>query len=454
MKHNAKAKQRRGSVLLLSLFVTGMIAVLALNFMSTMDNQINIARDQAASLHADLAAQAGLEYAQRQLLLNNRWEGTNNKQIPFADGPAFNINRLTDLEDELFESDVTLSVIGLQSAAIAQFEAILRVKPGDPLLDKAFSVLGDSQAENLQINGDYLLVDESGHLWQRDSDFDSYVRIDDNGNSFLAANGANEFEMRASKRQTNNTGNKSNAKTNKREIHVLYDESQVKGIWAIKPDVTPQIDYRRIESSGSLYNYIKAKQRFAKNQNQLEEDVHAPGWNLDVYLEDNDEYLLVENTLQLTDFASDKVVVVMLNPGDSFIINNCTLSKGLVVWAEDDFDFHQLARNTIKLAGNNSIGSIGNSVGILAPACEITTSGGLLQKAAGLSIVHSLNQVSRLIHTGVFIVLNSTQHLYDSDFTYGSQVAVSPPPGTIFFSGLPTVGIKKLYETGNFALSR
>ena len=68
-----------GSVLLMVLLVTGLIATMALSFANSMATQIQLARDHAATLHADLAAQSGLEYAQRRLFLDPLWQGTNGR---------------------------------------------------------------------------------------------------------------------------------------------------------------------------------------------------------------------------------------------------------------------------------------------------------------------------------------------------------------------------------------
>ncbi len=457
--------RERGSVLLLSLIITGMIAMLSLAFMSNMEGQLNVARDQAASLHADLAAQAGLEYAQRQLLLDSSWDGTQQQQLSFADGAAFRVDRHTVAENKLFESDVHLSVEGLQSAAIARFEAILRVSSGDPLLDKAYSVLGDSQSENLKIGGDYLIIDEADHLWQRNNDFGGRVYLDDDGKSFLDSDDEDDFEMFASNKRDGHRGNnKGNNKGNnrrnkgkrdstKQEIHVLHGENGIEGIWTFKQRSVPIIDMQRIDCDGALYNYNPAQQPFANNQWQMEDDIHAPGWELDMFLEDNDDYLLIENTNLLSDLSSDQVVVVLLNAGETITLNNCILRKGLVVWTETDYDFQQVARNQLLLIGHNVIGGDANNIGLLAPGCEISTQGGLMQNTDGLSIVHSLAQVSRLLSHGVFIVLNNTQSLYDSDFNYDRQVSLAPPAGIQFFGELPSVEIEKLYESNDFASS-
>jgi hypothetical protein len=210
---------------------------------------------------------------------------------------------------------------------------------------------------------------------------------------------------------------------------------------------------QRIDCDGALYNYNPAQQPFANNQWQMEDDIHAPGWELDMFLEDNDDYLLIENTNLLSDLSSDQVVVVLLNAGETFTLNNCILRKGLVVWTETDYDFQQVARNQLLLIGHNVIGGDANNIGLLAPGCEISTQGGLMQNTDGLSIVHSLAQVSRLLSHGVFIVLNNTQSLYDSDFNYNRQVSLAPPAGIQFFGELPSVEIEKLYESNDFASS-
>ena len=66
----------RGSVLLLTLVVTGLIAMVSLSFGAPVDARVEVAREEAASLRTELAAQSALEWARRQLALDPQWKGT------------------------------------------------------------------------------------------------------------------------------------------------------------------------------------------------------------------------------------------------------------------------------------------------------------------------------------------------------------------------------------------
>ncbi|MDP6963296.1 MAG: hypothetical protein QGF46_03930, partial [Planctomycetota bacterium] len=312
----------------------------------------------------------------------------------FADGPAFEVQRQSSTPYSVFESEVNLKIRGYQSAAEAQFEAIINVTAGDPLLDKAISILGDSEMENIQINGNYLIVDEGQRLWQEQ--------------------GVNKNNRTWGRRFT--------------------------------PDPCLCID--RLASSGKLFNYKTYKQPFAERQKQLQTDVFAPDWSLDCYLENNPDVVVFSEQKSISNQDYDQLVVVVLGANKKFTITDCTLSRGLVVWAEDDYDFLGKERNTIRLKGHNQIGGTG-SIGILAPGAQITTQGGLQQDVSGLSIVHSLNKVVRLNHHGVLIVLNDIKRLYDSSFSYNSTISTAIPPGIKFYGKLPRVQLTKLYESTN-----
>lgn len=154
-----------GSVLLLSLLITGLIATMTLSFANSMSTQIQVARDEAATLHADLAAQSGLEYAQRRLLLDPLWEGTVDGPLMFVEDGFFSVTRKEGKGSKILPTEVGLILEGQRSESLARYETQLHVNPGDPLLDKAVSVLGDVSGSNIHIDGDYLILDAPGWLW-------------------------------------------------------------------------------------------------------------------------------------------------------------------------------------------------------------------------------------------------------------------------------------------------
>ena len=170
---------RTGSVLLLSLLVTGMIATIALSFATSMGTQIQLTRDQAATLHADFASQSGLEYAQRRLLIDPMWQGTADGPLLYTDDTTFTIVRLTKEGSMVLPTEVSVLIEGRQPFAASRLEALLHVNPGDPLLDKAVTVLGDASGSNIKIEGDYMLLDEPGWLWNFRIDLIPDVQADD-----------------------------------------------------------------------------------------------------------------------------------------------------------------------------------------------------------------------------------------------------------------------------------
>lgn len=156
---------RAGSILLLSLLITGLIATVTLSFANAMSTQIQLSRDQAVTLQADLAAQSGLEYAKRQLRIDPLWTGTLEGPLTFAEGATFSIARKEGQGSKVLPTDVELVLEGQVEDSLARYETELQVNPGDPLMDKSVSVLGDVTGSNIRIDGDYMILDAPGWLW-------------------------------------------------------------------------------------------------------------------------------------------------------------------------------------------------------------------------------------------------------------------------------------------------
>jgi hypothetical protein len=152
-------------VLLLSLLITGLIATMTLSFANSMGTQIQVSRDEAATLHADLAAQSGLEYAKGRLRIDPLWTGTVDGPMMFTEEGFFTVTRKEGQGSKILPTQVGLILEGQLAESFARYETELSVNPGDPLLDKAVSVLGDISGSNIRIDGDYLVLDAPGWLW-------------------------------------------------------------------------------------------------------------------------------------------------------------------------------------------------------------------------------------------------------------------------------------------------
>ena len=475
---------QNGSVLLMTLLVTGMIATLSLTFASSMGTQIQIARDQAATLHADLAAQSGLEYAKRRLLIDPMWDGTLGAPLLYADGTTFSVLRQDGEGSLVLPTEVALMVEGNQSASKARFEVLLYVNPGDPLLDKAISVLGDASGSNIKIEGDYLLLDAPGWIWDFRLDLIPDVQLD----TRLSDTELNEKQVKLDSRsvakknadkskgydsdgvKTDKVDNKDKDKDKDKSssstpevpvaisstiddllLHIRKENFQVQGVWARGTDgEATYIGLDRVEALGSLHNFSSTLYSWANNQVRERQPVHAPGWDFSSYLPANAKIRVFDHITSVTDLVIDETALFLLDEGQTLNLQNVNFGGGMVVWTETDYDYTGEPRNPIQLAGQNTFGGGTKgleNIGILAPGSSLTVSGSSRHAITGYTVLHSLTQVRRFQHRGVIIILNSATDVFDSSFEHDSSIGNKPPESLMFFGDLPGVRVEQVIES-------
>jgi len=482
----------------MTLVVIGLISAITISFTGSMITQLQVSRDQKAAVHAELSAQSGLEFAKRQLLFDPLWDGTDDDPLMFTEGSAFLIERLPGSESKFMPTQVKLGVAGLQSAAKSEFLVHLRVDPGDPLLSKAVSVLGDTDGENIVVDGDILILDAPGWLWTFEQDLISSVQgeedvaptpsLDDsrNGNRYgqqlaldkrtsstLAKESALGMDSDGSPdqsylRQISLADKKliqeefkiwikqvkgkldSIGTTDDLLMHVRKEDDLVSGVWVRSEggdDST--VDLSRVTTNGELSNFGEQVYSWAVQQQQLDVPVHAPGWDLDGYLDPSSDVHIFDGETKIQDLTLEKTAVFILDPGKKLKLKNVVFKAGMVVWCEDDFDFSGPARNEVELEGTNEIGDLNRTIGndaLIAPGCSFTVKGMDRHTITGFSVIHSLQDVKRFHHEGVLIILNSATDVVDSEFTFSRSVAISPPPSLRFFGNLPSVRIELQQE--------
>jgi len=80
------ASQERGTVLILVLIITSLLATAAWSYTDEVDSLVDNTRDEGGALKAEFAAESGMEYAQRRLTLDPFWAGTGPGGFTMPDG--------------------------------------------------------------------------------------------------------------------------------------------------------------------------------------------------------------------------------------------------------------------------------------------------------------------------------------------------------------------------------
>ena len=129
--HTHTKDSQRGSVLLLVIVVTSLLAALSSSFADSVDNQIDTQRDEGEALRAEFAAESGWAFAQRQLLLDPNWAGTL-QTITLLDGRTqFDVSTSLDNSGTYNEPAHNLLVDGMFGTGVAQLGGTVQVTSGD-----------------------------------------------------------------------------------------------------------------------------------------------------------------------------------------------------------------------------------------------------------------------------------------------------------------------------------
>jgi hypothetical protein len=384
---------RRGSVLMMTLIISGLIAMVSLSFGESVTGQMGVAREGMSALHADLAAQSGLEFARRRVSLDPTWTGTDSEDARIAANLGFKIFREPGEVSEFLPTKASFTVEGSSGEAFARIRTSMDIEPGDPVRTKALSILGGNfNGSNVVIKGDALWIDLPEYAW-----------VFKHG---LA--GAMEG-IHSSTRTTLGAWERPNRARPKPSFQVSRLDLQ-------------GILFRQLSNGGS-----------SDSEQELQQPVHIPGWNLDPWLAENDCSRVFRGNRRFKDITMAKTAVFVLEPGETLVLEDVRLYGGVILWCEDNYNPADGPRNTIVLRGKNYIGGepeCGGSVGLIAPGARIISNSGKKTDIHGLSLWHSGWHLRRILSRGITIVLDEIRNMKDCSFDYNFNVANNPPPGS------------------------
>ncbi len=396
----------RGTVLLMTLLISGLLAMVSLSFGDSIRNQMASTGSEVIALQADLSAQSGVEYARRQLTLDPTWAGTNGSVVQVVDGLGFDIQRLAGEVSDFKPTEASFLIEGLTDGGRAKVQSDIKVEPGDPIRTKALSILGgDMNGINVDITGDALWIEDAAVRWT--------------------------YQPGA---QSSHEGEKH------------FSDLASSGVWLQVNDQRPKPDLNvdRMNLRGQLWT-VHGSGNFDQNlEVDLEQPVHTPGWDLDSYLTNSDCVRVFDGNRRLEGVTMRKTAVFKLAPGDTLTLVDCRLLGGAVVWVESGWDPQEGPRNQVILAGNNVIGGdskCSGNLGLLAPGCKVMTWGQRRQVLHGLNIWHSAWQLRRVDSRGMAVILDDFWGVKDCSFNFDIDVAINPPDGVLFFGRMPEVDV-------------
>jgi len=369
---------------------TVLIGGLAVSFSSSGRLQLDVSRDVAAELHSDLAAQSGLEFSQRQLLLDPAWDGTGGLYLTVGDGFQFLVGRSDAGGVSSFQVD------GVSGTSSSSLEASLDRDGGNGLGDQAVVFLGRVfDAAHIHLHdGGMLMADQLGVI-------DDWVNFPSGGGAWQPG------------------GPASLGGIDMKHFH----------IW-----------------DGSLYHYAEADYRLKRGEQvRTTERVQMPAWDLSQWAVPGSGKMIFTHQNHIAHLHTPDTVVVVSDPGAEIHIENSHIDGGVVIWCENTWDLRDSTRNRVKIE-NCHIGDGGvPHVGVLGPAAEIELEN---CHVSGLGFVRSYKELENNQMTGQLIVVD-TFYLENDHVYFDVNVVNDPPPGINYPNTGGSVsisGIREVYQ--------
>ncbi|MDP6963295.1 MAG: hypothetical protein QGF46_03925 [Planctomycetota bacterium] len=386
--HKKSNHKRRGTVLLLVIVVSGLLAALATSFADSMGNQIDTQRDEGQALRAQLAAESGWEFAQRQLLLDPNWSGTSST-VTLLDGMTqFDINTAIDTSGTYTETAHNLSIDGSYGIGQAQLGGTVQVTAGDGGTSEIGLIFLGENLKLIQTNVmcDMLVTDLANKVedWLFDANGDGYYQL----------GGAN---------------------------------------------VDGQTKFNNSIVDGLLFRY-----KTSTNYQSLGEEVliseiaQAPAWDFTGLTTPGPGKMIINYSSEISEVYTDDTVIIVAADGQDIDISDCHFGGGLIVICPTGYDLREESRNTLDLNNDVILGGgtngFENNIGLIAPGCEIQSKvDGIVVN--GFSIFNQCRNVRDSQFTGQTVIVKDCKKILKTDFFYDADVANNLPSFISF--GLP-----------------
>ncbi|HEX9792810.1 MAG TPA: hypothetical protein VGC54_02395 [Planctomycetota bacterium] len=392
-------------MLLMTLMITGSLALLGAGLLRSAALQLELGRLTADSLRVEITVDSGLAYSLRQLALDSAWSGTGEDWVQIPASGRFQVVRLDDGSDA---SRVHLCLFAEYLEATARYEVEVTATTkdaGDAWIGKALVTLGsDFMINNADITGGMLIVDDPAGVLDFDplsgtwgpSALTSTAQIDDNN-------------------------------------------------WALWSG--------RIETWGAEYG----SGYFNSFRDQMSAPARMPVWDLDAYLVPGADRMVTTET-DFNGLVTDQTLVVVAAPGAQIRITNCQIGGGLVVWHEPGFDPRQGPRNTLRINNAELGGSdrgIHPGLGIVAPGARMThyNNSHPLEGLVHLQSADKINNVT--IHGALIVTDGAATDLVNLDVELPAWLWNSndPFPG-LSYGGVAAGGTAPLAEPTGTGMAR
>jgi hypothetical protein len=383
-------RRRRGSVLLTVVMLMSFLFAVSISVTDSTQDQIEIQLDGSDALKAALAAESGLEYAQRRLLLQPDWPGTAAGGYAMPDGSRFEI--VAGLEENSeFGADVhEIQIEGFHGEGKARMGGGLRVVPGDGgTSDLALIVLAeDFTMTHGMVYGDVLLVDRAFKC-------DDWMCIPGGGGSYAPGHGP--------------------------------------GADGVKEFVCTGVDGTVFKYREDLDDY-----QWLGPEVVISENAVMPSWDLDEFLQPGpgkvhliNPHNMGNEIWKLNGLTYEDTVVITLLNNQTVTLTNCHFNGGLVVVSPFAADAREGNSNLIHVKKGTTIGGGAHGayphLGLIAPGGNLKSDNDQ-SEIVGFTLVKDVDLFKFGEIRGQMVILNDCKNLRDCEITYVPEVGENLPP--------------------------
>lgn len=392
----------RGGILLLALIVLTLLSTMAISFATSGRDRVDVVADGQQSLRAECAAEGGMEFALRRLMLAPRWTGTDSEGFTLSDGSVFHVEVIED-EFEAGGDSVQLRIRGESQDSAFQLGVDANVSTGwSADAEVALAVLGNEfHMEDGVVRGDVLVTDLPDKLQMWD-----WVS----------------------------------------EQWVLGGYGEIQGY---------EFDGATVE--GELFKYSTTNYGVNAPELRVSAPIRAPKIDLDWYLTPGPGKVFYYGENNLKNVSHNETVVFVLSENHTVSLDNCHFPGGVVVHCPKDYDVLGKYRNKILLKHGTLIGGGTGGcqpyIGLIAPGCEVQfTHEGCAYQNTDHSDIYGFNVWNEVFMVrngrvkGQLIVLNEVTHMRDSEIIYDPIVANNVPYGISFDGTDPYARLGKVFE--------
>ncbi|MCP4092602.1 MAG: hypothetical protein GY747_04055 [Planctomycetes bacterium] len=369
------------------ILVTSLLAAATASYSGTLEDVVDVQRDEASALRAEFAAESGLEYAQRRLMLNPAWTGTGVDGVTLSDGMThFMIAAAPDEASSFGENVHTLEIDGDYGDSSARLGSSVRVFMGESATSElALIFLGENfKQRHGMVYGDILVTDRANKVndWVYDAE----------GNGSYQSGGADA------------------------DGTTIF--------------VCTGVDGTVYKYRGDMDDY-----QWLGDEVVITENTQAPAWDLDQYLVEGPGLRIYDGVTKLTNEYVEETAVFILEPDQKLVLKGCTMAGGVVVYCPKDYDPRSGYRNIVMLKNGTCIGGgdggVEDHIGLIAPGARLQNDA----NGTWMCGFHFVNEIGNFKYAdiwGQLVILNRCQNLNDCEVSYYAPVAENRPSAISF----------------------